>query len=403
MLAIGLVVDDAIVVVEAVEHHIEQGLAPRDAAFKAMEEVSGPVVAIALILAAVFVPTAFIPGITGRMYQQFAVTIAVSVLISAFNALTLSPALSALLLRPRREMRGPLGAFFRGFNRWFARATDGYVGACGHLIRKSAFSMLLLVVVAGFAGLIGSRLPGGFLPDEDQGYLYVNVQLPLAASLQRTAAVNDKLDAIFKKTPGIKYYTGVSGFSLLSFMFTTYNAFYFITLEAWDERDKHGLTADVIMRDLNRRLAGFAGGAGVRLLPARHSGHRHVRRHHVHAGGSRRPGPGVPGGEHREVPRGRAPAARVRPAVHHAAAERAAALCGRGPGQGAQAGDQPRVGLPDPAGVHGQRLRELLQPVRPGLAGVRPGRGRVPHPGRERRPVLRAQRHGPAGAAVDAW
>ncbi|PYM78566.1 MAG: hydrophobe/amphiphile efflux-1 family RND transporter, partial [Candidatus Rokuibacteriota bacterium] len=113
VLAIGLVVDDAIVVVEAVEHHIEAGLSPRDAAFKAMEQVSGPVVAIALILAAVFVPTAFIPGITGRMYQQFAVTIAVSVLISAFNALTLSPALSALLLRPRREMRGPLGAFFR--------------------------------------------------------------------------------------------------------------------------------------------------------------------------------------------------------------------------------------------------------------------------------------------------
>jgi HAE1 family hydrophobic/amphiphilic exporter-1 len=257
VLAIGLVVDDAIVVVEAVEHHIEQGLSPRDAAFKAMEQVSGPVVAIALILSAVFVPTAFIPGITGLMYQQFAVTIAVSVLISAFNALSLSPALSALLLRPRREMRGPLGWFFRGFNRWFGRATDGYVGASGHLIRKAAFSMLLLVVVAAVSGLIGSRLPGGFVPDEDQGYLYVNVQLPLAASLQRTAAVNDKLDAIFKDTPGIKYYTGVAGFSLLSFTFTTYNSFYFLTLEDWDERDKHGLTADVIMRDLNRRLAGF--------------------------------------------------------------------------------------------------------------------------------------------------
>src|SRR5438552_3980418 len=127
VLAIGLVVDDAIVVVEAVEHHIEAGLSPRDAAFKAMEQVSGPVVAIALIMAAVFIPTAFIPGITGRMYQQFAVTIAVSVLISAFNALTLSPALSALLLRPRREMRGPLGSFFRGFNRVFERVMGGYL------------------------------------------------------------------------------------------------------------------------------------------------------------------------------------------------------------------------------------------------------------------------------------
>jgi len=256
VLAIGLVVDDAIVVVEAVEHHIEAGLSPRDAAFKAMEQVSGPVVAIALILAAVFVPTAFIPGITGRMYQQFAVTIAVSVLISAFNALTLSPALSALLLRPRREMRGPLGAFFRGFNRWFARATDGYVGACGHLIRKSALSMILLLVVAVFAGLIGSRLPGGFVPDEDQGYFFVNAQLPLAASLDRTAAVNDKLDAIFKTTPGIKYYTGVAGFSLLSLVTTTYNSFYFITLDDWDARNKKGLTADVIIRQLNQRLAG---------------------------------------------------------------------------------------------------------------------------------------------------
>jgi HAE1 family hydrophobic/amphiphilic exporter-1 len=258
VLAIGLVVDDAIVVVEAVEHNIEQGLSPRDAAFKAMEQVSGPVVAIALILAAVFVPTAFIPGITGRMYQQFAVTIAVSVLISAFNALTLSPALSALLLRPRREMRGPLGVFFRGFNRWFARATNGYVGACGHLIRKSAMSLVFLLIAAVFAGLISYRLPGGFVPDEDQGYFYVNVQLPLAASLDRTASVNDKLDAIFKTTPGIKYYTGVAGFSLLSLVTTTYNGFYFITLEDWDVRDKKGLTADVIIRQLNQRLAGVA-------------------------------------------------------------------------------------------------------------------------------------------------
>src|SRR5712692_4156160 len=266
VLAIGLV-DDAIVVVEAVEHNIEQGLSPRDAAFKAMEQVSGPVVAIALILAAVFVPTAFIPGITGRMYQQFAVTIAVSVLISAFNALTLSPALSALLLRPRREMRGPLGAFFRGFNRLFARATDGYVGACGHLIRKSAFSMILILVVAACAGLIGSRLSGGFVPDEDQGYFFVNVQLPLAASLQRTAAVNDKLDAIFKTTPGIKYYTGVAGFSLLSLVTTTYNAFYFITLDDWDARGKKGLTADVIIRQLNQRLAGVAEAQAFAFAP----------------------------------------------------------------------------------------------------------------------------------------
>ncbi len=267
VLAIGLVVDDAIVVVEAVERNIEEGLSPRDAAFKAMEQVSGPVVAIALVLAAVFVPTAFVPGITGRMYQQFAITIAVSVLISAFNALTLSPALAALLLRPKREMRGPLGMFFRGFNRWFARATNGYVSACGHLIRKSAFSMLLILAFAVFAGLIGSRLPGGFVPDEDQGYFFLNVQLPLAASLQRTAAVNDKLDAILKETPGVKYYTGVGGFSLLSFAFTTYNSFYFVTLEDWDKRDKKGLTADVVIQNLNRRLAGVPDAQAFAFAP----------------------------------------------------------------------------------------------------------------------------------------
>src|SRR6266446_5173289 len=258
VLAIGLVVDDAIVVVEAVEHHIEAGLSPRDAAFKAMEQVSGPVVAIALILAAVFLPTAFIPGITGRLYQQFAVTIAVSVIISAFNALSLSPALSALLLRPRREMRGPLGWFFRGFNRVFERVMGGYLEGSRVLIRKAAFAILLLLGAAAVSGLIGIRLPGGLIPEEDQGYVYANVQLPLAASLDRTAAVNDKLDAIFKTQPGIKYYTGVAGFSLLSLVTTTYNSFYFITLEDWDARNKVGLTADVIIRQLNQKLAGVA-------------------------------------------------------------------------------------------------------------------------------------------------
>jgi hydrophobic/amphiphilic exporter-1 (mainly G- bacteria), HAE1 family len=258
VLAIGLVVDDAIVVVEAVEQHIERGLSPRDAALKAMDEVSGPVIGIAIIMAAVFIPTAFIPSITGRMYQQFAVTIAVSVLISAFNALTLSPALSALLLRPRREMRGPLGWFFRGFNRVFERVMGGYLDGSRFLIRKAAFAILLLLGAAAVSGLISLRLPGGFVPEEDQGYIYANVQLPLAASLDRTAAVNDKLDAIFKTQPGIKYYAGVAGFSLLSLVTTTYNSFYWITLEDWDERNKHGLTADVIIQQLNQKLAGVA-------------------------------------------------------------------------------------------------------------------------------------------------
>jgi HAE1 family hydrophobic/amphiphilic exporter-1 len=242
-------VDDAIVVVEAVEHHIDNGLSPRDATLRAMEEVSGPVVAIALILVAVFVPTAFIPGITGRMYQQFAVTIAVSVIISAFNALTLSPALAAMLLRPRKPMRGPLGVFFRGFNRWFGRATDGYVATSAVLIRKAALSMLFLVIIAVLAGLVGTRLPAGFIPQEDQGYMSLNVQLPPAASMQRTAAVCDHIDAMLKDTPGIRNFTVVIGET------TTNTAQYFLTLDDWDRRDPKGLTADAIMLSLNRRLS----------------------------------------------------------------------------------------------------------------------------------------------------
>src|SRR4029450_271026 len=210
-------------------------------------------VAIALIMAVVFIPTAFIPGITGRMYQQFAVTIAVSVLISAFNALTLSPALSAMLLRPRRETRGPLGLFFRGFNRAFERGMAGDLDGSRILIRKAAFAILLLLAAAAVSGLLGIKLPGGFVPEEDQGYIYANVQLPMAASLDRTAAVNDKLDAIFKTQPGIKYYTGVARFSLLSLVTTTYNSFYFLTLEDWDARPKHGLTADGINQQLKQK------------------------------------------------------------------------------------------------------------------------------------------------------
>src|ERR1700754_1592593 len=168
VLAIGLVVDDAIVVVEAVERHIEEGLTPKEAALKAMEEISGPVIGIALVLSAVFIPTAFIPGITGRLYQQFAVTIALSVILSAFNALSLSPALAALLLRPKTASRGPLAAFFDWFNRIFGRATEGYVRLSGALIRKSAFAVAALVIL-GVAGLFfGSRVPSSFLPDEDQ-------------------------------------------------------------------------------------------------------------------------------------------------------------------------------------------------------------------------------------------
>jgi len=236
VLAIGLVVDDAIVVVEAIEHHIEHGLSPKDAAFKAMEEVAGPVVGIAVVLSAVFVPTAFIPGITGRLYQQFAVTIAVSVIISAFNALTLSPALGALLLRPKKEARGPLGKFFAWFNRVFARATDGYVSWCGVMIRKVGFTVILLAGFMVLAGFFGSKLPKSFLPEEDQGYVFTALQLPDASSLQRTSAAARDVEAILKKTPGIDHVTTLVGLNLLSNVQNTYSAFFWVTLKEWKER-----------------------------------------------------------------------------------------------------------------------------------------------------------------------
>ena len=236
VLAIGLVVDDAIVVVEAVEHHIEEGMAPRDATLKAMSEVSGPVVAIAVILAAVFVPTAFIPGITGRLYQQFALTIAISVVISAFNALSLSPALCALLLRPKGEQRGGLSGFYRWFNALFGRVTRGYVDGSRHLIHKSGLSLVCLVGFAAVAFLFGRHLPKSFLPEEDQGYMYVGLQLPTSASLQRNADAAQKVEEVLKATPGVKNVTAVVGFSLLSTVYSTYNSFFFVAFKPWGER-----------------------------------------------------------------------------------------------------------------------------------------------------------------------
>ncbi|MEY2491737.1 MAG: hypothetical protein QOH24_688, partial [Verrucomicrobiota bacterium] len=238
VLAIGLVVDDAIVVVEAVERHIEEGMSPRDATLQAMKEVSGPVIGIALVLSAVFVPTVFIPGITGRLYQQFALTIAISVIFSAFNALSLSPALCTLLLRPRKKARGPLGWFYDRFNRIFGSATKGYVSLSRLAIHKSFFSLALLLVFAVAAGFFGSKLPASFLPEEDQGYVYIALQLPDAASLERTDEVCKKIENILSKTPGVKYTTSVIGFSLLSYVQATYNGFFFVTLDEWSKRKK---------------------------------------------------------------------------------------------------------------------------------------------------------------------
>src|SRR6266849_1682975 len=251
VLAIGLVVDDAIVVVEAVEHHIEDGMSPRDATFRAMEEVSGPVISIALILASVFIPVALVSGIQGRLNKQFAVTIAVSVVISAFNALTLSPALSALILRPRKEARGLLARPFGVFNRWFAKATHGYVSLSRGLIRKAAIAVLILVGFAAVDGFFGNRLPTSFLPEEDYGYLFLNIQLPPAASLERTDQVSRKVENILKQTEGGQFVTRINGFSLLNRVSASYNGFCFISLQPWSERKQ---TAQEILKNINGRL-----------------------------------------------------------------------------------------------------------------------------------------------------
>ena len=254
VLAIGLVVDDAIVVVEGIQRHIEDGLTPKDAARKAMDELTGPVVGIALVLSAVFVPTVFIPGITGRLYQQFALTIAISVVISAFNALTLSPALGALILRPKEQSHGLMSRFFAWFNRVFATGTNFYIRMSGGLIRKSAVA---LVAVAGFAvaGIFFAKvLPSSFLPDEDQGFMYISMQLPEASSIQSTSRAAAVVEDVLKSTPGVKYYSTSIGFSLLSLTRTSYNAFFWVTLKPWDDRKKTDEQYQVIKAKLNAKL-----------------------------------------------------------------------------------------------------------------------------------------------------
>jgi hydrophobic/amphiphilic exporter-1 (mainly G- bacteria), HAE1 family len=267
VVAIGLVVDDAIVVVEAVERHIEEGMAPKDASLQAMSEVAGPVMAIALVLASVFLPTVFIPGITGRLYTQFAVTIAISVLLSAFNALTLSPALCAILLRPKKEAHGPLGWFYRHFNRLFKQGTDTYVTIARVFIRKSVIGFVILAVASAGIAILGKRIPGGFLPEEDQGYVYAVVQLPIAASLQRTVAACRQAEQVIMKIPGVQYCTTVAGFNLLSYVRNTYSGFFFIKLKDWSERERPGENAAGIITRLNRELGRLPEGNAFAFSP----------------------------------------------------------------------------------------------------------------------------------------
>jgi HAE1 family hydrophobic/amphiphilic exporter-1 len=267
VLAIGLVVDDAIVVVEAVERYIQEGVAPKEATLRAMKEITGPVIGVALVLASVFVPTAFIPGITGRLYQQFAVTIAVSVILSAFNALTLSPALCALLLRRRKESRGLAGRFFAWFNHLFGRVTEGYVRISKKFVQRSGLTLILLLLFALLAVVFGAKIPASFLPDEDQGFFYINLQLPNAASLQRTDAVCRKMESILSQTAGVRYTTTVAGFSLLSGVQSSYGGFFFVTLNPWEDRKKLTESYQVLKGKLNLKLIQLPEGSAFAFSP----------------------------------------------------------------------------------------------------------------------------------------
>lgn len=255
VLAIGIVVDDAIVVVEAVTTKMEEGLAPREATIAAMREVSGPIVATSLALIAVFVPVAAMGGITGMLYQQFAITIAISVAISSINALTLSPALSALLLRPPGESNSWLQPFYNWFNGVFERLTGVFMGITGGFTRRIGRSVALLaVLVVCMLGLFAA-VPGGFVPEEDQGYFLVNVQLPDAASLQRTDAVMAKIERLTMDTPGVESVTAVAGYSLLTSSLASNTAFLFVSLEPWEERPGAELQVGAIIDRLNGQLA----------------------------------------------------------------------------------------------------------------------------------------------------
>jgi len=252
VLAIGIVVDDAIVVVEAVQVNIEKGMSTKEATNEAMAKVTAPVIATTLVLVAVFVPVAGMAGITGILYQQFAITIVVSVLVSSVNALTLSPALCSLLLKEPEPYGGPLGWFFGKFNKGMDRSTEGYMSFTNVVTRKLKRSFAFILIMTIAAGVFFKLVPGGFIPEEDMGYFYANVQLPNAASIQRSDEIAVEIEDILTEIPEVEYITTASGYSLLSGSMVPNNAFFFLSLKDWSERD---LTAREVIQKLNGILA----------------------------------------------------------------------------------------------------------------------------------------------------
>jgi hydrophobe/amphiphile efflux-1 (HAE1) family protein len=267
VLAVGIVVDDAIVVVEAVESHIEKGLDPTAATEKALEEVQGPVIAIALVLCAVFVPVAFMGGITGQLYRQFALTLSFSVLLSALTALTLTPALCKMILRPRKESHGLLGAFFRGFNKIFAHATAGYTRVVHLLIRRAFIGVLILLAIwAGAAGLL-KKLPTGFVPDEDQGYFFVSMTLPDGASMERTGLLAERAEKFIKALPGMQRVMSLGGLNILNSTYNSNTCTLIGLLQPWEKRHTKETSLKTILLTTMKEVSSYPEAMSFVIIP----------------------------------------------------------------------------------------------------------------------------------------
>jgi multidrug efflux pump len=265
VLAIGIVCDDAIVVVENVERNIDElGLSPKDATFKAMEEVTGPVIATTLVLIAVFVPVAFMPGTTGVLYQQFAITIAISVAISSFVALTLTPALSAILIKPSK---GKPRGFFKWFNTWLEGATNKYAGGVRLTMKRVTLAMVALGAMMFGIYTLFSTIPGSFVPPEDQGYLFAAIILPDGASLDRSQAMTQEVAEIFAKHPAVEDYSALAGYSLIDSQFKTNSGTVFVSLKDFEERQEPGMSVTDVIASVAPRLQAIQEGIALPIQP----------------------------------------------------------------------------------------------------------------------------------------
>ncbi len=410
VLAIGIVVDDAIVVVENVERNIEAGLTPREATYRAMREVSRPIIAIALVLVAVFVPLAFISGLTGQFYRQFAVTIAISTVISAINSLTLSPALSALLLKGHHEpkdaltrgMDRVLGGFFRRFNRVFHRGSEAYSGGVRRVIGRKALMLAIYLVLVGATWGLFKAVPGGFVPAQDKQYLVGFAQLPDGATLDRTEDVIRRMGKIVKKNPNVEDAIAFPGLSINGFTNSSNAGIVFVTLKPFAERRRADQSGGAVAGQLNQAFGSIQDAFIAMFPPPPVAGAGHDGR--LQAADR---GPSLPGlwrhGRGREGLHGQGlPDAGAGGAVHQLAGQRAAAVRRHRPHQGPPARRSGDRHLRDPADLPGQPVRQRLQPVRPHLQRARAGRCALPGAGGGRGPAQGALHHRRDGAAVGA-